>query len=301
MDSIKVVTSNVDISNFSNNYSWTNDTDTLGTQLTFDSIKNIADSAVVSLYFNGAEYFRGVVIDKDTKRWTYSYTVRDYSFYLKNGVVKQFNNMCVSDAIKSLASESYLVPDIVDIPTVINHIYVDEIGNIIDDMLNQAEKDQGVKYFKEIVANKLIVKKLIDMVITPKIILPKDITIRSSIEEMKNKITIVSGNDDNASIIATAEDTSQQGYYGVLSHTESVDETDAAKAQNIADNLLKEKNKIFKSTSFDVTGVKDAETIRANRMIYLHAGTRLNDFYKIKSAAHTLSKGVHKVNISLEW
>lgn len=301
MDSIKVVTSNVDISNFSNNYSWTNDTDTLGTQLTFDSIKNIADSAVVSLYFNGAEYFRGVVVDKDTKRWTYSYTVQDYSFYFKNGVVKQFNGMSVSDAIKSLASECYLIPDIVDIPTVINHIYVDEISNILDDLLDQAEKDQGVKYFKEIIANKLIVKKLSDMVITPKIILPKDITIRSSIEEMKNKITIVSGSDDNASIIATAEDTSQQWYYGVLSHTESVDETDAAKAQNIADNLLKEKNKIFKSTSFDVTGVKDAETIRANRMIYLHAGSRLNDFYKIKSAAHTLSKGVHKVNISLEW
>ncbi|MZK51869.1 XkdQ/YqbQ family protein [Clostridium beijerinckii] len=301
MDSIKVVTSNVDISNFSNNYSWTNDTDTLGTQLTFDSIKNIADSAVVSLYFNGAEYFRGVVVDKDTKRWTYSYIVQDYSFYFKNGVVKQFNGMSVSDAIKSLASECYLIPDIVDIPTVINHIYVDEISNILDDLLDQAEKDQGVKYFKEIIANKLIVKKLSDMVITPKIILPKDITIRSSIEEMKNKITIVSGSDDNASIIATAEDTSQQWYYGVLSHTESVDETDSAKAQNIADNLLKEKNKIFKSTSFDVTGVKDAETIRANRMIYLHAGSRLNDFYKIKSAAHTLSKGVHKVNISLEW
>lgn len=301
MDSIKVVTSNVDISNFSNNYSWTNDTDTLGTQLTFDSIKNIADSAVVSLYFNGAEYFRGVVVDKDTKRWTYSYIVQDYSFYFKNGVVKQFNGMSVSDAIKSLASECYLIPDIVDIPTVINHIYVDEISNILDDLLDQAEKDQGVKYFKEIIANKLIVKKLSDMVITPKIILPKDITIRSSIEEMKNKITIVSGSDDNASIIATAEDTSQQWYYGVLSHTESVDETDAAKAQNIADNLLKEKNKIFKSTSFDVTGVKDAETIRANRIIYLHVGSRLNDFYKIKSAAHTLSKGVHKVNISLEW
>ena len=301
MDSIKVVTSNVDISNFSNNYSWTNDTDTLGTQLTFDSIKNAADSAVVSLYFNSTEYFRGVVIDKDTKRWTYSYTVQDYSFYFKNGVVKQFNGMSVSDAIKSLASEAYLVPDIVDIPTVINHIYVDEIGNIIDDMLDKAEKDQGVKYFKEIIANKLIVKKLSDMVITPKIILPKTIDIRSSIEEMKNKITIVSGNDDNASIVATAEDTSQQWYYGVLSHTESVDETDLAKAQNIADNLLKEKNKIFKSTSFDVIGVKDAETIRANRMIYLHAGSRLNGFYKIKSAAHTLAKGTHKVNISLEW
>lgn len=301
MDSIKVITSNVDISNFSNNYSWTNDTDTLGTQLTFDSIKNIPDSAVISLYLNGAEYFRGVVINKDTKRWTYSYTVQDYSFYLKNGVIKQFNSMSVSDAIKSLASECYLISDIADIPTIINHIYIDEIGNIINDMLDKAEKDQGIKYFKEIIANKLIVKKLSDMVITPKIILPKDITIRSSIEEMKNKITIVSGNDDNASIVATAQNTSQQLYYGVLSHIESVDETDLAKAQNIADNLLKEKNKIFKSTSFDVMGVKDAESIRANRMIYLNAGSRLNEFYKIKSAAHTLAKGVHKVNISLEW
>lgn len=301
MDSIKLITQNTNIIPFTNNISWANDTDTLGTQMTFDSTKDIPDGAVNSLFFSDIEYFRGVVIDKDTKRWTYSYTVQDYSFYFKNEVIKQFNNITVSDAIKSFASESYMICDVIDIPTVIKHIYIDEIGNIIDDMLDKAEKDQGIKYFKEIIGNKLIVGKLSDMIITPTIILPKTMDIRSSIEEMKNKITIVSGNDDNASIVATAEDTSKQDYYGLLSHTESIDETDKAKAQNIADNLLKEKNKIFKSTSFDVTGVKDAEKIRANRMIFLHAGSRLNGYYKIKSATHTLNNGVHKVNISLEW
>lgn len=301
MDTIRLITQNTDIMPYTNNISWSNDVDTLGTQMTFDSAKDIPDGAVISMFFNDAEYFRGIVKNKDTKRWTYSYTVQDYSFYFKNSVVKQFNGTTVSDAIKSLASESYMVCDVVDIPTVVKHIYDDEIGNIFSDMLDKAEKDQGVKYFKEIIANKLIVKKLEDMVITPKIIFPKTIDIHSSIEEMKNKIIIVSGNDDNSSIVATAEDTSQQDYYGVLSHIETVDETDMAKAQNIADNLLKEKNKIFKSTSFDVVGVKDAETIRANRMIYLNVGSRLNGYYKIKSATHTLSKGVHKVNISLEW
>lgn len=301
MADLSIVTSNTEIKNYCNNISWTNDTDTLGTQMTFDCLKDINEGAVVSMFWSGNEYFRGVAIDKDEKRWTYGYTLQDYSRYFKNGVVKQFNGVTVSDAIKSLADESYMIYDICDIPTTITHIYVDEIGNIIDDMLSQAEKDQGVKYFKEIIANKLIVKKLEDMIITPKIIFPKTIDIHSSIEEMKNKIIIVSGNDDNSSIVATAEDTSQQDYYGVLSHTETVDETDVAKAQNIADNLLKEKNKILKSTSFEVMGVKDAESIRANRMISLNVGSRLSGYYKIKSATHTLSKGYHKVNISLEW
>lgn len=301
MDSIKLITQNTNILQLCNNLTWTSSVDTLGTQMTFDSLYDIAEGAVVSLFFNDVEYFRGIVIIKTVKRWTISYTVQDYSFYFKNSVVKQFNGVTASEAIKQLVSSTYTVFDIVDIPTVITHIYVDEIGNIMDDILEQAEQDQGIKYIKEINANVLTVKELSDMVITPKIIFPADIDIQSSMEEMKNKIIITSGDETSTKIVATAEDTTQQDWYGVLSYAESVDETDIAKAQNIANNLLKEMNKITNTTTFNVTAIKDGHTIKANRMISLECGQRLSGFYRIKSATHTLANGIHSVSIELEW
>ena len=301
MSDLSVITSGIEIKNFCNDFNWRSDSDTLGVQLTFDSIKEIAEGAVVSMLWSGKEYFRGIVIKKTQKRWIYSYLIQDYSFYLKNEDILQFNGQRTDEAIISIAKKNYIKYEIDNIPTPVTQIYTGELSKTIDDMLDKAEKDQGTEYFKEITADILRVKKLDDMIITPKIILPKDVAIESSIEEMKNKITIISGSDDNLSVIASAEDTSQQSYFGVLSKVESTDETDIAKAQNTANNLLSKLNKIFKYTSFDVIGVDGAEEIRANRKIYIQLGNRLSTYCKIKSASHSLSKGYHKINISLEW
>lgn len=301
MSDLSVITSGVEIKNFCNDFNWSSDADTLGIQLTFDSIKDIPEGAVVSMLWSGKEYFRGIVLKQIQKRWIYSYLVQDYSFYLKNEEILQFNGQRTDEAIISIASKNYMQYEIDNIPTPVKQIYTGELTQTIDDMLDKAEKDQGVEYFKEITSDILRVKKLDDMIITPKIILPKDADIESSIEEMKNKITIISGSDDNLSVVATAEDTSVQDYYGILSKVESIDETDIAKAQNTANNLLSKLNKIFRSTSFDVIGVDGAEEIRANRKIYIQLGNRLNAYCKIKSASHSLSKGYHKISMNLEW
>jgi len=299
----KLLCQGIDLMPYQNNIAWATDSDTIGTQISFDCMKDLFEGAVVSMWTNDTtEYFRGVIIKKTQKRWTYSYICQDYGFYLKNNeVIKQFNGLAADDAIKSLLGEAYIQGDICSIPTKIKKIYKKDLSGIIDDILDQATKDQGVKYFKELNANILTVRKLSDMIITPQIILPKTIDIDSSIEDMKNRIIITSSGEKDAKIYATAEDTTKQDWYGVLSEVQTIDDKNVAQAQNIADNLLAEKNKIFKSTSFDVMAVQDAETIRANRLIYLHAGSRLDGYYKIKSARHTMSKGNHKVNISLEW
>ena len=301
MSDLSIITSNTEIKNYCNDISWSSNSDTLGIQLKFESIKEIAEGAVVSMLWSGKEYFRGVVIKKIQKRWIYSYLVQDYSFYLKNEEILQFNGQRTDEAIISIANKNYMQYEVDNIPTPVKQIYTGELTQTIDDMLDKAEKDQGIEYFKEITANILRVKKLDDMIITPKIILPKDVNIESSIEEMKNKITIISGNNDNLSVVANAENTSQQDYYGVLSKIESIDETDIAKAQNIANNLLSKLNRIFRSSSFDVIGIDGSEEIRANRKIYIKLGNRLNTYCKIKSASHSLGKGYHKINISLEW
>lgn len=299
----KLITNSIDIINSSNNISWSSDSDTLGTQLTFESIKNLSEGSVVSLYNNSKEIFRGVIIKKTTNKNTWSYTVQDYSFYLKNKVIKQFNNINAKTAITSFLSEAYIQSNIVDIPTIINETYKNKtLAEIIDDILEKAAKDQGIEYFKEIEGNILYIRKLQDMKINPKVYIASDFTVDSSIENLKNKIQVIKsdGSEENAKILATAEAKEKQRWYGILSEIQEEDEENIAKAQNIANNLLKKSNMIERSTNVDLVAFDGADDIKANRMIYLNAGSLCN-YYKIKSATHTLEKNLHKVSISIEW
>lgn len=297
----KLIVNNTNILPRSGNLSWSSDIDTLGTELSFESLFNLAEGSIVSLFINNKEYFRGIIVKKSESKFTYSYVAFDYSFYLKNEVIKQFNTTA-SGAITTLLNEYGIKNKVVNIPTKIQKIYKDEsISSVIDDILSQAEQDQGIKYFKEMQSDTLIISKLQDMRIAQKILIGSDITINSSIEEMKNKILVVVNGEDNNSIIASSEDKANQSKFGVLQEIESIEEKDISQAKNIADNLLKSKNKIFKDTSINVLGIQGAETIRANRLMELNIKNKLKGWYRIKSASHSLTNGNHKVNISLEW
>lgn len=299
----RIIVNNVDIIKDSNNITWNNDSDSLGTQLSFDSIKEIPTGTVVQLFNDNTEIFRGITLKPIQKRWTWSYTCQDYSFYLKSKIpIKQFNGIAASEAIKTLLDEAYLTYNIIDIPTSIKQFYTNiSRSDIIDNILEQASKDQGLNYFKEIQGNILYIYNSSDLKITPKIILPKEINVEASMENMKNRIYVISGNNDKAIIQATAEDTSKQSFYGILTDVETVDDKNLAQAQNIANNTLSNSNKIEYQSTFEVIAIEGGDTIKANRMIYLNAGTRLGGYYKIKNAQHTLTKGFHKVNITITW
>lgn len=298
----KLIVQNTDIINYCENITWNSDADTLGTQLSFDTIKEFPTGTVVSLFNDSKELFRGIAFKPVQKRWTYSYTCQDYSFYLKSKPIKQFNGTSGSEAIKSLLGEAYITGEITDIPTTITKIYKNnDLASIIDDILTQAKDDQGIEYFKEIEGNILYIRKVSEMKINPQILLPKTIDITASMENMKNKIIVTTSDEKNTNIVASAEDTSQQGFYGVLSDIESIDDKNIAQAQNIANNKLAELNKVAYSTSLDLIAISGGDDIKANRMIYLNAGSRLTGYYKVKSASHTLTKGLHKVNINIEW
>ncbi len=295
----RLVTNRVDILPYSNNLSWESNADTLGTQLTFDTIKDLAEGQVVSLYESDNELIRGVIIHKSDKTNTFSYTVQDYSFYLKNKVLKQFNNLQASECIKALIGDAYLQGNITNIPTLITQIYKDKtLAEIIDDILAKSSNDQGIRYFREIEGNKLNIFRLEDMKIIPNVIVG-DYIIDSSIENMKNDIQVVSNEEKYNSIIASASDETKYSWYGKLSDTISVDVDNVAQAKNIAVNKLSELNKIEKSTSIPLIILDEKVEIKANRYIYLHSG-KLIGYYFVKSARHTLSDGLHKCDIEIK-
>lgn len=301
----KIFVNNINIINDCNNISWNGDSDSLGIQLSFDSIKEIPTGTVVQLFNDNNEIFRGIVIKLTQKRWTWGYTCQDYSFYLKNNkvAIKQFNGISASDAIKSLFEESYLKYEVVDIPSKISKFYTNtDRSSIIDDILKQATEDQGVEYFKEIQGNIAYVYKTTDIKIKPTIILPKEITVETSMEKMKNKITIINGSNEKAIIEATAEDTTKQDFYGILTDVQTVDDKNIAQSQNMANNALTASNKIEYQSSFDIIVLKGEDDIKPNRMIFLHAGNRLNGYYKIKTVNNSLtSSNLHKINLTIVW
>lgn len=300
----RLVTDGTDILYNSNNLSWSDTDDSLGTQLSFESIKNLYMQQVVSLYLFDKEIFRGVVINKTERRGSisYNYVIQDYSYYMNNKVIKQFNNLQADKAINSLLSEAYIIGNITTIPTLINQIYKDSINGIIDDILKKATDDQGIEYVKELEANILYIRRLSDLKINPAVLIEDSRDIKSSTENMKNSITVVNNSEDNTNIYANAEDTSKFSWYGKLSELIELDATDVAKAKNIAANKLNELNKIEKSSSVPLLVVKEDinNIIKSNRLIYLNQGNFVG-YYKIKSANHSLQDGLHKVTVDLEW
>jgi hypothetical protein len=305
----KIIVNNTDIIGYCGNIGWNGDSDSLGIQLNFVSIKEIPNGTVVQIFNDNTEIFRGIALKPTKKRFVYSYVCQDYSYYLKNNKVdiKQFNGMTTSDAIGSLVSENYLTYSIPTIPTVINKFYSNKsYSDMIDDILSIAESDQGTSYFYEIIGDVFYIYDTSSdaMRIAPKILMPKDIEIEMSMENMKNRITVISGTDENAVIQAIAEDKSQQSFYGILSDVKTVDNNNIAQAQNIANNELSTNNKISYSSNFDIVALDDnADFIRPNRYIYLSARTHLSaGYYKIKTANHTLgNENLHKVSLQITW
>lgn len=297
----KLVTKNADILYNSNSLSWNSDADTLGTQLSFDSIKNLCEGQVVSLYEGENELIRGIIIEKYDKKNTYNYVVQDYSFYLKNKLpIVQFNKQSADSCIEHLISDTYLIGSISEIPTEITQIYRGQSkADIIDDILQKSEADQGKKYIREIEGNKLFIYELQDLKIVPNVIVGK-FDIYGSIENMKNDIQVISSEEKYNSIVASATDESLYYWYGQLTDTITVDANNIAQAQNIALNKLKELNKVERSTTIPLVVLDEKVEIKANRLIYLN-NSKLTGYYFIKSAKHTLANGLHKCDIDITF
>ena len=286
----------------SNNISWGTDSQTLGSSLSFDSLHSLSMGQVVSFYINNFEVFRGTVVNCTEEKFTYKYSCFDYAFYLKSEVVKQFNNIDVTSGLSSLLLEFQIQHTIINIPTRIDKYYRGEtIASVIDDFLDLAGKEQCLNYYKEIQAERLVIDCIDNKYIYPKVLYDEQISIDYSIENMKNKIQVISNGEDTSPIQAESSDTTAQGYYGILQHVEKVDDKDIAQAKNIADNLMKSLNRIEHKTSIPVLVLEGGETIRANRLMYFNTPKLTAGWYKIKSVTHNVANGIHKANISLEW
>ena len=302
----------VDITDISGAINLSTSMDTLGASLAFNIARNYNDTSFIFsdeietgdivILINTKELFRGVIVNITTTKFNRTIECLDYSFYLnKNKIIKQFEEISASAAIKQLLQEiDAPIGDISNISTSISKLYYSNtIAEIISDILKQVNEELGIKYKLEFIDNKFNINPFKKVNVSFRYRQTGNESISESILEMKNRILVTSNEQEASEILAIAEDINNVEKYGSLQEIINVDPAkDEAKVRNIAKMKLKELNKVFKTVTLE--GFGDDE-FRAGRVIYLN-NTKLKLYgeYLIKSCVHTWRKGEHIVSLEVE-
>lgn len=302
----------IDITEVSGSINLSTSVDTLGASLVFNIARNYNDLSYlfsdeietgdVIILTNEKELFRGIVVSISTTKYSRTIECLDYCFYLnKNKVIKQFDHIAASVAIKQLLQEINAPEgEISNISTSITKVYYSNtIAEIINDILKQVNEELGVKYKLEFIDNKFNVNPFKKINVEFRYKQTGNETINESIQDMKNRILVTSNEQESTEILAIAEDTKNIEKYGSLQEIINVDpEQKEAKVRNIAKTKLKELNKVFKTVSLEGFG---DDNFRAGRVVYLNnSKLKLFGEFLIKSCVHTWRKGEHIVNLEVE-
>ena len=296
------------------NYSLSDHIDQLSAELKFDLTANPLDAnfkdlwvpvgTKISFTHDKINLFQGIITKYDRNSLAnFAYTANDYAYYLnKSEIIIQFNNVTTTQAIEQLCSENGIaIGSICDIPTIVNKIYNgSKISDVIKDLLKMAEADQKVHYYMEMREGKLWILKYSDLYIQPTDTLVKNIisefSSSYSMEDMTNKVVVISSKEKNTQIQETAEDTDSQQIYGTVQKGEKVDDKKVSQAQSIADGILSDKGKIKKS--FSVTELGD-DTVRAGRLLkFNYPEIHLEGVFLVK--AYNYSGLKHTMRLELE-
>ena len=285
---------------------------TLGASLNFNIARNFNDPNYalaetlevgdIVILNNSKELFKGVILEITTNKFNRGIKCLDFCFYLnKNKVIKQFDEISASTAIKQVLKEiGAEIGEVSNISTSITKIYnSNTIAEIINDILKQANDELGIKYIIEFAEDRFNIVPFRKINVQFRYKSTSSESLTESILEMKNSIIVTSNEQEEVEILATAKDEASIERYGSLQEviTVSPDE-DEAKVRNIAKTKLKELNKVFRTASLQ--GFGDDE-FKAGRVIELNNKEfSLKGEYLIKSCSHTWVKGEHLVNLEVE-
>lgn len=294
----------VDIIGKCNNLQWTDDQDTLAVSLTFDSIYDLAEGRThLILKKDDKTVWQGVIINKNNKDKTASYTAMDYAFYLnRNEDMIQFNTDA-KNAIYQLLTKHGISGACITLNTKINKFYKGKtLSDIIKDILDQCKNEIGEEVVMEMRKDVLWIDKVSNLKLDCKYLMGNDYEINRSIEDMVNNVIVSSSEESDKSILATARDENMISLCGQLTKVLSVGKKNIAEAQNIAQKYLKNFNGTKKEFTIPILDIEGCEDIKAKRKIKIEISKYgLNDYYKIKSAQHTLSNNIHKISLTIDF
>lgn len=297
---------------------WRSNKDELGDEITFNiafndalyNPKNPCDLGDLVILKNNSEITRGIIVDETkTGRSPIGYSAFDYAFYLnKSNAVYQFNKVTADQAIKRILKDFNVpVGNITTMTTVINKIYNNKVvSEIIKEIIEAVEQTTGQKLLMEMRQGKLFIEKQKDLIVRGTFQMGENFGVRDvteaiinpskkrSIVDMKNSVQIVS----NDKVITTVVNQSLINKYGRLQEVVSIDAEEVKRAKQVAQNKLNELAKVSEECSVELFG---DDRFRAGRLFQITEPiTGLNGTYLIKSVSHSISKGIHTMNLDLE-
>lgn len=293
----------IGITDKSNNITWSSSADTLGDELDFDSLYDIEEGTQIGLFNDSGMIYVGITVKKTEKKFENNYTCIDLAWYLnKSKITMQFNNVDAKTAIETLCRSNNIRCNICAMSTKINKIYkAQEISSIIDDILDQVNKETGKEYIKEMDVITFKIVEATKLKITPSIVIGKDVSLESSIEDMKNSIKIYSNDENNNNVYSWVADQESIAKYGLLQEEQTIDDKNLSQATHIADNFIEKNNKIFKTLSFTALDINDMDIIKANRYIKVTLKDfGIDNWVKIKSVKHTFKNNNHQIDLEFD-
>lgn len=301
------------------NVAWTDDEETLGVAFSFEFAK-VNDVKIENgdiIYFDNLEtstnVFTGIVTSLDRGRLTDTIRCYDFAFYLnKSEVIIQFNNVSATAALKALFIKVGIPFNHIPLMhTKINKIYKGQaISEVIKGILEAVYLEIGKKYriymdggsvsigevgVEHIKAETSLAKNLRSFDITRAI--DKSARLTETIEDLKNSIVIVSGDESNT-ILERAKDELSIEKYGLLEKVITASDKDEAQSRQSAKILLKAMNKVMRTSSIRLIG---NDTVMPGKIIDLYIGSiGLVGMYKVKGVSHSIAAGGYSMTLSIE-
>ncbi|MGG4142959.1 hypothetical protein ABEW34_07485 [Paenibacillus algorifonticola] len=276
---------------------------------TLDGVKPIAEFQLgkdLRLFSDGVELFRGFIFRRNTDQsGSMTLVAYDENVYLaKNEDTKKFTKMTASQIIRKLCVEFGInVGTIAETPYVIPKLILRDmtLWDMMTTALTVTRKHGGGRYFIYAAEGALHLAKRTDRkaaFIIESATNLLEASYSQSIEDMRNQVRIVGGDEEKKPIIAVASDQASIEGYGLMQHFETGD-SDATQAEitKLAADRLAELNVIDDEAIVTAEGYDDTY---AGVSVYVHdAMTQIIGSYYVSSDVHTWAAGMHKMVLTL--
>lgn len=290
---------------------WSSNKDTLGQSLSFAMPFDERNALLpapfiepgdkVTLRYKSKIIFFGIVeTEERDEREPIKYICFDLAYYLnENEITIQFRNQTISSALEEICRRFGIKCDITKIDVRVTKIYNGKlVSEVIKDLLKIAEQKTGARYRFEMRGDTFVVFHWRDMHVKVNVEWISSPQRKRTMSDMRNKIQVVANGENKMKIFAEAKDERSIKKYGLLTKIEAIDEKEKAKAQQVANNLLKELNRLQETGAVSLLGNYEA---RAGRLLTLNEPiTGLIGDYFITDAQHTLENDIHLMVLGLE-
>lgn len=302
------------------NINWDDDVEKVYISFNFETSEILEVGQWIELYEkddNKTVFYALITKRERTKKEIYKYSGFDTGFYLeKNKITIQYRksstiSTAIVDACKKIGIECDQIPTINISYT--NLFKAETVSNILLKLLETA-KEKGLKtqYFYDCKNGKLNLYKyslndslkgyIANIYKLNSFDTINSFTITSSMEEMKNKVLVISSvtknKQTNINERYLTPDNKNTEKYGMLQEIVEVDADKKINYKQVAEDTLEEKNKITETLTLTVLG--DYNMAKGIITPIKNEKLNIDDYFVIKNSSHTIVGKKETVSIGIE-